>query len=264
MIRVKDSPSDASTGPARYGGVMSDADINFYFDPVCPFAWMTSKWVRTVSAQRDYSVDWRFISLRQINSHVDYDAQFPPRYEAGHTAGLRLLRVAAKTRAEHGREAVGALYAGYGAHIFDSDAPQQSEDPTSDTRGTRAFVEPILAEAGLPGALADALDDDSYDAQIQAESDEALGLTGKDVGTPIIHFEPPNGTAFFGPVISQLPSDEDAVRLWDHVVGLASFPGFAELKRSLRERPQLRAFGVAPDATGKKEDWHGGSRRTKK
>lgn len=243
---------------------MSDTDINFYFDPVCPFAWMTSKWVRIVSAQRDYSVDWRFISLRQINSHIDYEAQFPPRYEAGHTAGLRLLRVAAKTRAEHGPDSVGALYAGYGAHIFDSEAPPQADDPTSDTRGTPAFVESILTEVGLPTTLAEALDDESYDALIQAESDEALALTGKDVGTPIIHFEPPNGTAFFGPVISRLPSDEDAARLWDHVVALASFPGFAELKRSLRERPQLRAFGTTPDAAGKEEDWHGGSRRTKK
>ena len=84
------------------------------------------------------------------------------------------------------------------------------------------------------------------------------------MGTPIIHFGPPDGTAFFGPVISRLPGDEDAVRLWDHVVGLASFPGFAELKRSLRERPQLRSFGVEPDETGITEDWHGGSRRLKK
>jgi predicted DsbA family dithiol-disulfide isomerase len=68
---------------------MSDADIHFYFDPVCPFAWMTSKWVRLVQAQRDYTVDWRFISLRMINATVDYDSHFPPGYEAGHTAGRR-------------------------------------------------------------------------------------------------------------------------------------------------------------------------------
>ncbi len=91
-----------------------DADINFYFDPVCPFAWMTSKWVRQVQSQRDYTVDWRFISLRLINAEVDYDAHFPPEYEAGHTAGLRLLRVAARARVEHGREAVALLYAAFG------------------------------------------------------------------------------------------------------------------------------------------------------
>ena len=86
---------------------MNDADINFYFHPLCPFAWMTSKWVRQVATQRYYSVDWRFISLRMINADVDYDSRFPAGYEAGHTAGLRLLGVAARTRAEHGRQAVG-------------------------------------------------------------------------------------------------------------------------------------------------------------
>ena len=78
------------------------ADLHFFFDPTCPFAWMTSKWVRLVAARRDYAVDWRFISLRLLNAHVDYDTHFPPEYEAGHTAGLRLLRVAARARAEHG------------------------------------------------------------------------------------------------------------------------------------------------------------------
>ena len=79
---------------ARLASVpVADADLRFWFDPVCPFAWMTSKWVRTVAAQRDYRVEWRFISLRLLNAAVDYDAQFPPGYEAGHTAGLRLLRV---------------------------------------------------------------------------------------------------------------------------------------------------------------------------
>ncbi len=131
-------------------------------------------------------------------------------------------------------------------------------------RGSADFVRPVLREAGLPETLADALDDDGLDAEIQAETDEALGLTGKDVGTPIIHFEPPEGVAFFGPVISRLPDEADAARLWDHVVGLAGFPGFAELKRSLREQPQLPAFGVTTDEVGVQEDWHGGSRRQKK
>jgi len=243
---------------------MSDADINFYFDPVCPFAWMTSKWVRMVMAQRDYAVDWRFISLRMVNADIDYDAHFPPEYEAGHTAGLKLLRVAAKTRAEHGRAAIGPLYAALGRHIFDSDPDVRDDAATGDHRGTRAFVEPILAEAGLAGTLADALDDPCFDPAIRAETDEALVLTGKDVGTPIIHFQPPTGVAFFGPVISRLPSAHDAGRLWDHVIGLASFPGFAELKRSLREVTQLRGLGVGLDEVGAQEDWHGGSRRLKK
>ena len=100
--------------------------------------------------------------------------------------------------------------------------------------------------------------------EIRQETDEALTLTGKDVGTPIIPFEPPTGVAFFEPVISRLPREDSAAELWDHVVGLARFPGFAELKRSLREQPQLAAFGVDAGTVGKQEDWHGGSRRQKK
>ena len=238
------------------------ADLHFYFDPVCPFAWMTSKWVRRVAAQRDYDVDWRFISLRVVNADVDYAAHFPPEYEAGHTAGLRLLRVAARARSMRGREAVGPLYAALGQHIFES---ERGEWLSGEHRDTREFVEPILAEAGLPADLADALDDDGADDEIRAETAEALALTGKDVGTPILHFRPAEGgIAFFGPVISRLPGDEDAVELWDHVVALASFPGFAELKRSLRERPQLPALGVRAGETGVQEDWHRGSRRQKK
>jgi len=240
---------------------MAAADVHFYFDPVCPFAWMTSKWVRLVQAQRDHTVDWRFISLRLVNAAVDYDAQFPPDYEAGHTAGLRLLRVAARTRDQLGPEAVGTLYEALGRRIFDS--PPDPED-TAARRGTTAFLEPVLTGAGLPVELAAALDDASLDAVVQAETDEALALTGKDVGTPIIHFRPPDGAAFFGPVISRLPAQDDAVRLWDHVVGLATFPGFAELKRSLRELPQLRGLGVAEDEVGVQEDWHAGSRRLKR
>ena len=237
----------------------ASADVNFYFDPVCPFAWMTSKWLRMVTAQRNYTVEWKFISLRLINAEIDYDTHFPPGYEDGHTAGLRLLRVAARTRAEHGADAVGQLYQAMGSHIFDANNEGDRVD-----RGSVGFVEPILAEVGLPARLADALDDSSLDAILRAETDEALALTGKDVGTPIIHFQPPTGVAFFGPVISRLPNPDNAARLWDHVVGLADFPGFAELKRSLRERPQLASFGVDPDSVGVQEDWHGGSRRTKK
>jgi hypothetical protein len=246
--------------------VTESADIDFYFDPVCPFAWMTSKWVRIVMAQRDYTTNWCLISLRLLNSGVDYDSHFPPEYEAGHTAGLRLLRLVARARALHGPEVVGRLYAALGERIFDS-APlpeQQLGRGDLDQRGTPAFVAPVLTELDLPESLLGALDDDSLDEEIRAETERALSLAGRDVGTPILHFQPPDGVAFFGPVISRLPGEEDAVRLWDHVVGLAGFPGFAELKRSLRERPQLRGLGVAEQEAGLVEDWHGGSRRTKR
>jgi len=159
----------------------------FYFDPVCPFAWMTSKWVRMVAEQRDYRVDWRFISLRLINADVDYDAQFPAGYEAGHTAGLRLLRVAARVRADFGRDAVGPLYAAIGHRIFDTASDDRI---TRSNQGSRPFLEPILRERRLPLQLLNALDDTGFDADIRAETNEALALTGKDVGTPILHFHP--------------------------------------------------------------------------
>jgi hypothetical protein len=238
---------------------MSDSDLRFWFDPVCPFAWMTSKWVRTVCAQRDYSVEWRFISLRLLNAHVDYDTHFPPEYEAGHTAGLRLLRVCARVRDEHGTEAVGPLYRAMGERIWE--LPQAGGEVAE--RAPRLAAD-ALAAVGLPVGLVDALEDDAWDGELQASTDEALTLTGKDVGTPILHFQPPQGVAFFGPVISRLPSEQEAVELWDHVIGLARFPGFAELKRSLRELPQLPALGVAADEAGVQEDWHGGSRRQKR
>jgi hypothetical protein len=242
--------------------VTDSYDLHFYFDPVCPFAWMTSKWVRMVAAQRDYRVDWRFISLRILNAHIDYAAHFPPDYEEGHTAGLRLLRVAARVRAGQGRDAVGPLYQAIGTRIFDT---SREVDPLSAPgQGSRQMLEPLLHDVGLPVEFVDALEDTSLDDEIRGETEEALALTGRDVGTPILHFQPPGGTAFFGPVISRLPSADDAGALWDHVISLASFPGFAEIKRSLRERPQLASFGVDTESVGKEEDWHGGSRRLKK
>ena len=243
------------------------SDITFYFDPVCPFAWMTGKWVRQVQAQRDYDVEWRFISLRLLNSHIDYDAHFPPEYEAGHNAGLRMLRVAAAVRDAHGIDAVDRLQQAFGDHIFEIDEP---DDDQRREFGRPQHVAPILAAAGISSDFVAALDDDSWDSVIQAETDEALSITGKDVGTPIINFHQHTGdgettsVGFFGPVISRLPSEESAAELWDHVVALAAFPGFAEMKRSLRELPQLRGLGVSESDVGETEDWHGGSRRQKK
>jgi hypothetical protein len=235
-------------------------DIHFHFDPVCPFAWLTSKWVRSVARQREYEVDWRFISLRLVNEHIDYDSHFPAGYDQGHTAGLRMLRACAAARQRHGRAAVGDLYAALGASVFDIDPPA---DPAAHQAGlgTRDAVAPLLAGLGLDADLVDALDDESWDDVIRQETDEARAKTGRDVGTPIIAYDPPDGPAFFGPVISRVPDDADALRLWDAVIELTGFPGFAELKRSLRERPALRISGAAPDQQPVEEDWHQGSRR---
>jgi hypothetical protein len=168
--------------------------------------------------------------------------------------------VCAAVREAHGNEVLGRFYEALGEAVFEQgEVPEHSSE--RERRGSHAFVLPVLERVGLPAELAEVLDDDRHDATIQAETDEALELVGKDVGTPLMQISPPDGLAFFGPVISRRPTEEQAEELWDHVVGLASFPGFAELKRSLRERPQLPAFGVAAGEVGLVEDWHGGSRR---
>lgn len=235
---------------------MSDGyDIEFFWDPVCPFAWVTSRWVEKVAAQTGYRVDWRFISLRLLNKHKDYATDFPPDYEHFHGAGLRMLRVAAKVRAELGRERMGPLYAAYGQAYWE----QEKGSGMRQRLGTEAHIRDTLAAAGLPTTFAAAADDTGWDVELEAETELALSRTGRDVGTPIITFEPPDGLSFFGPVISRVPSDADAVTLWNAVITLARFPGFAELKRSLREVPQLRLLGTLSDAP-EQEDWQGGRR----
>jgi hypothetical protein len=235
-------------------------DLLFYFDPVCPFAWLTSRWVEMVAEEKEYRVDWRFISLRLLNKDKDYDKEFPPEYEAGHNAGLRLLRVCAAVRDAEGPAAIGPLYTAISTTIFDVD--RLSNDPESRVSwGTPDHIGPILESLELDSSFVDALDDPRWDEVVAAETEEALDRAGRDVGTPILAFQPPDGPGFFGPVISRLPARDEAVALWDSVIHLTTYPGFAELKRSLRERPQLRSFGVAPDGVGIVEDWHGGSRR---
>ena len=177
---------------------------------------------QSVSADR-YKVDWRLISLRLLNKEKDYATAFPPNYERGHTAGLRMLRVAAKIRAERGREHMGALYAGYGRAYWD----QPKGSGMSQKLGTVAHIGEVLQAIGLPAAFATAADDTRWDAELDAETALALSRTGRDVGTPIITFAPPDGVSFFGPVISRIPSDEEAVPLWNAVLTLAQFPGFA-------------------------------------
>lgn len=230
-------------------------DIEFFWDPVCPFAWITSRWVVKVAAQSDYRVDWRFISLRLLNKHKDYATEFPAGYESGHTAGLRMLRVAAAVRADLGREPLGALVTAYGESYWD----QPPGSAVRDRLSTTEHVIEVLAAAGLPPSYAAALDDTSLDDLLDEETELALSRTGRDVGTPIITFRPPDGLSFFGPVISRVPDDADALPLWHAVTTLAAYPGFAEMKRSLREAPQLAILGGRTERPAL-EDWTGGHR----
>jgi hypothetical protein len=208
------------------------ADLHFWFDPVCPCCWLTSRWVRSVAAQRDYEVEWRLLSLRLLNRHVDYDAHLPPEAEGSHTAGLQLLRVAAKVRAEHGVSAVGPLYAAVGARLWEG--PREDGDLPS---RVLPLIVASLRDCGLPQDLSQALGDGSWDAGLQAETEAALALAVGGAGTPVLHVRPPDGVVLSGPVISELPSDDRAVELWDHVVALAG-PGFAALRNSVQELPQ--------------------------
>ena len=138
------------------------------------------------------------------------------------------------------------------------DRPQGSG--MRDHLSTADHLDEVLTAAGLPTRFAAAADDTAWDTLIDAEGEMALGRTGHDVGTPIITYQPPDGLSFFGPVISRVPDDAESLELWDAVTTLARFPGFAEIKRSMREVPQLNILGGVSDAPAQ-EDWEGGHRR---
>jgi len=209
------------------------ADVEFFWDPVCPWAWLTSRWVAEVASLRSLEVDWRFISLRLLNKHKNYETDFPAGYPAVHGSGLKLLRVAAAVRDAEGRGRMGELYTTFGGDIHVHRRRKEITDHYD------AGFPDYLASVGL-GAFAAAANDDRWDTVLQAETDEALSRTGNDVGTPIITFSHAGSThSFFGPVISRVPRGDEALRLWDAVWEVATFPGLAELKRSLREPPQL-------------------------
>ncbi len=211
---------------------MPDADIEFFWDPICPFAWLTSRWVSDVARQRDYEVDWRLICLSILNEDSDYD-DFPEGYQELHQKGRRMLRVAQAVRDEHGATAAGELYSAYGTTIWNPDAEIRS---TMGEVASDQHLKAALGRAGLPGELAERAEDESLDGALRESTMEALSRTGRDVGTPIISFHHSGGTtSFFGPVVSQVPPSEEAVRLWDAVVTLAEWPSFAELKRSKRD-----------------------------
>lgn len=214
-------------------------DIDFFFDPVCPFAWVTSRWIDRVATLRGLDVEWRFISLRMVNRDRDYEKDFPPRYIDGHTRGLELLRVAAAAREAEGSGGVARLYSAYGAEIWDRRDGMQS---ALRIRGDEGSVEAVLAVAGLAPELATAIHEESWDEVIDTETELALARTGEGVGTPIITYGPPNGLSLFGPVISKVPDDAEALELWDAVQTLSRFSDFAELKRSQRSPLALESL----------------------
>jgi len=209
------------------------AAVDFFWDPMCPFAWITSRWVVEVAGQRPLDVRWRPISLRMLNEASYAEDDLAGKKDA-HAMGLALLRVAVAVDTEHGNEAVGRLYTALGTAIHLS-----GDREATMKVGPKAVAVRAVGECGLPVGLAAAIDDESGDALIREGTHIALERAGRDLGTPILTFGPPDGPSFFGPVISQVPRGPQAVKLWDAVETLAHHPSFAELKRSFREPPQV-------------------------
>ncbi len=212
--------------------------VEFFFDPACPFCWQTSKWFRQVIRQVDIVPVWRFISLAMLNDEMDSFGS-----ATGHAVGHKMLRVAAAAKAAHGEGVVGALYEEMGRRLWETspelDGPVEGDAKWAAISEHQLQVltelPAILAAVDLPGDLVEAADDTRHDAELKAATDEAMERTGGNVGTPILAFGEPGGPAFFGPVISSAPSDDDAVKLWEALTTMATFDGFAELKRSLRD-----------------------------
>ena len=211
------------------------ADLEFFFDPICPWAWITSRWVDEVQKQRSYDVTWRFISLRMINEDIGY-TESTEVHRQSHFVGTQIMRAAALARAEDGNEAVGKLYTAVGTALHNNKQhDEMMNNPTF-------FLVDALSRANLNVDWAKGADNEEFDAVIREETDLAFARTGKGVGTPILTFKPgqANEGSFFGPVISEIPRGDSALKLWDAIELIATSTGMAELKRSIRSAPNFK------------------------
>jgi hypothetical protein len=211
------------------------ADLDFFFDPVCPFAWQASRWIRHVVELEGIEVEWRFVSLHFLNEDKYAAGEVSPQMRAHHDVGLRYHRVLAAIRAREGSARMGDLYAAFTGPRF---GLPRNPDGSLHERP----VEEILAEFDLPLDMAAEADNESWDAEIRVETELAIERTGPDVGTPILTFDPPDGNSFFGPVISTVPENDEAVEMFEAMHTLAEFPSFSELKRSARSPLDLVAL----------------------
>jgi predicted DsbA family dithiol-disulfide isomerase len=203
--------------------------VDFYWDMVCPWCWITSRWMVDVSQQKDIKVNWKFFSLKKINEGRD----LPERFKISHAIGLRALRVAAAVRQDYGNEGVGKLYTVMGTRRH-----HDQEDI-----GTTETLAAVLSACDFPPALAAAADDDAWDRVIDADMAQAKAKAGTDVGVPLIVLDGGEGPGFFGPVFSPAPTGKDAVTMWDAMVAAGRIPGFYEFKRSRTTGP---IFGERP------------------
>ncbi|UFQ18153.1 MULTISPECIES: mycothiol-dependent nitroreductase Rv2466c family protein [Streptomyces] len=191
--------------------------VDFWFDPVCPYTWLTSRWLREVERVREIDVRWRVMSLAVLNERRDTDPEDPEglygEYMKAHG------RVCAAVRERHGNEALGRYFDALGRRVHER----------QDWSGMTA----ALAEVGLPAELEDVAMTAEYDAVVRASHAEAVALVGADVGTPVLSVE--GVGALFGPVVSPAPRGEAAGRLWDGVVLMAGVECFHEFKRRYGE-----------------------------
>lgn len=195
--------------------------VDFWFDPMCPFAWVTSRWIGEVEDVRGIETNWNVMSLSVLNEGRELPAEYAEKMELGWGP----VRVIIAARELHGTECIKPLYDAMGSLIHHE--------------GIKDFAEVIskaLAETGLPAELARFADSEEYDVQLRASHESGISLVGQDVGTPVVAV---NGTAFFGPVLTRIPRGEEAGRIWDATVTLAGYPHFFELKRSRTESPEF-------------------------
>ncbi len=205
---------------------MTSAETNatnvadFWFDPLCPWAWMTSRWMTEVEKVRDVKVNWHVMSLSVLNSGRELPADYREFMDNG-WGPVRVLIAASK---KHGNQVLKPMYDAIGTRLHPEGRGQE----------LRAVVTEALAEVGLEADLMDAYDSEEFDGALTESHNKAMSLVGEDVGTPVVAF---NHTAFFGPVVTPAPKDEEAGRLWDGCVLVASVPGFYELKRTRTQGP---------------------------
>ncbi|KOG88440.1 mycothiol-dependent nitroreductase Rv2466c family protein [Streptomyces varsoviensis] len=199
---------------------------DFWFDPLCPWAWMTSRWMLEVEKVRPVEVRWHVMSLSALNENkLD---ELPERYVGLTDTGWGPVRVCVAAAQRYGDEVLAPLYTALGTRIHLHRMG----------RG-RDMILAALEDAGLPADLADAMDSGAYDDAVRASHKEGIDLVGQDVGTPIIAVPGPDGEriAFFGPVVTPAPKGEEAAKLWDGTLMVASLPGFFELKRTRTKGP---------------------------